>query len=236
MNPLYVLDNITQQYGSRTVLTVPHLTIAEGEHLAIVGPSGAGKSTLLRLLAFVEKPVAGELRFRQKRVTAQWPDLAHRRMVTAVFQQPLLLRRTVADNLRYGLQLRQQVDEKRIAEVAQALGLASLLQAQAHTLSGGEKQRVALGRALAIRPQLLLLDEPTANLDPANVQLMEQIIGRFATTLIIITHNLPQAQRLSQRVAFLADGKLVESAETQTFFRAPQHPLSHAFVTGTMIY
>ena len=241
MIPLYTLENVTQVYNGRLVLDIRHLAIRQGEVLAVVGPSGAGKSTLLRLLAFLEQPHQGRLLFRQQECTVNWPDLSQRRRISMVFQRPQLLRRSVLENVAYGLRLRgERNGTEQISAVLRQLGLSDLHQAAAHTLSGGEMQRVALARALVLRPQVLLLDEPTANLDPYNIGLIEQIVRRtiqeIGSTVIIVTHNIFQARRLAGRVALLLDGHLVEVADTEAFFEAPQRPETAAFVRGDIIY
>lgn len=240
----YVLENIRQTYGERTVLDVPSLTINAGEILALVGPSGAGKSTLLRLLALLENPAEGRLRLELDGQTTnpEVAPLAARRKVTMAFQRPLLLQRTVAANVAYGLRLRGDTpgDAARVDEALARVGLSALAKAQPDTLSGGEMQRVALARALVLEPRVLLLDEPTANLDPYNVRLIEELVveqnEKHATTVVIATHNIFQAKRLAQRVALLWEGHLVEVAETAAFFDAPQDPRTAAFVRGDLVW
>ena len=241
MTPLYKLDQVTQGYNGRSVLNINQLAIHQGEVLAIVGPSGAGKSTLLRLLAFLEAPATGRITYMDRFCHNGWPDLDTRRQITMVFQRPQLLRRSVRENVAYGLRLRRRQDEMgRITAVLQQLGLDDLHLAQAHTLSGGEMQRVALARSLILQPDVLLLDEPTANLDPYNIKLIEQIVLRANeerhTTVVIVTHNIFQARRLAQRVALLLNGHLVEVADTAAFFEKPKHAETAAFVHGDIIY
>jgi tungstate transport system ATP-binding protein len=235
----YLLTGIVKRYGGRTVLRVPQLAIHGGRTLALLGPSGAGKSTLLRLLNFLEAPDAGELSFDGQRVGPQGPPLAIRRQVTTVFQRPLLLDASVRRNVAYGLHVRGRSDERRVEEAIAQVGLSHLAQAPARTLSGGEAQRVALARALVIRPRALLLDEPTANLDPANVHAIETIVGelrRQRTTIVVVTHNLFQAQRLADDAALLLDGELIEARAAAELFDTPRDPRSAAFVRGTMVY
>lgn len=241
MSPVYSLDHVLQQYNGRTVVNIAELAIRPGEILALVGPSGAGKSTLLRLLAFLERPAGGHLQYHGRTVTEQWPDLAARRRVTLVFQRPQLLHRSVAANVALGLKLRGQDGvAARVAEILQQVGLAELAQAQAHTLSGGEMQRVALARALIFQPDVLLLDEPTANLDPYNVKSIEQIVRQAnqnqGTTMVMVTHNTFQARRLADRVGLLLNGRLVEVAATEDFFERPAQPETAAFLCGDIIY
>lgn len=237
----YHLHALTHRYGPRTVLHPLNLEIAAGEVLALVGPSGAGKSTLLRLLAFVETASAGQLTFAGTPVLPNGPPLAQRRRVTLVFQRPALLRRSVYDNVAYGLRLRGERDGRPQIEAAlQRVGLTQLAQAQAQSLSGGEAQRVALARALILEQQVLLLDEPTANLDPYHVRLIEEQVRAQnitrQTTVILVTHNLFQARRLAHRVGLLLDGHLIEVAPTADFFERPRDPRTRAFVAGEMVY
>jgi tungstate transport system ATP-binding protein len=241
-NALFALTGIQQRYGKRTVLDVDQLTIRPGEILALVGPSGAGKSTLLRLLNFLEPPTAGTISFLGHRFNQdEEPPLALRRKVTTVFQRPVLLRRNVAANVAYGLRLRGQRNAaEQIDATLEAVGLQALAHAPARTLSGGEAQRVALARAMILRPTALLMDEPTANLDPYNVSMIESITQRLneqqQTTIVLVTHNIFQARRLAHRVALMLDGRIVELAETEAFFEHPQDPRTSAFVRGEMIY
>ncbi|MBU6350431.1 MAG: phosphate ABC transporter ATP-binding protein [Chloroflexi bacterium] len=242
MTDLYTLQGITVRYGARTVLAVDKLAIRRGEILSVVGPSGAGKSTLLRLLNFLHPPTSGEIHFDGIPFSAdRAATLEMRRRVTTVFQHPVLLRRSVEANVTYGLRLRgQRGDAEALHATLASVGLAELAQQPARTLSGGEAQRVALARALVLRPEALLLDEPTANLDPYNVGLIEQNIARLnqeqQTTIVLVTHNLHQARRLAHRVLFLLDGHPVETAVTQTFFEFPHDPRTGAFVRGDMVY
>ncbi|NOX63831.1 MAG: phosphate ABC transporter ATP-binding protein [Chloroflexi bacterium] len=233
--------NVRHQYGERVVLDVPRLDVRKGELLALVGPSGAGKSTLLRLLNFLEKPTQGDILFHQTPYTPENLPLHLRRRITTVFQKPMLLDMSVRRNVAYGLRVRGERDGRAREDAAlRSVGLQDLANAPARTLSGGEAQRVALARALIIEPEVLLLDEPTANLDPANVRIIEAIIARAnrerAMTVVLVTHNVWQARRLAQRVAFLYEGQLLEIADTRTFFEHPSHPKTAAFLHGDLVY
>ena len=241
MEPIYELRNVTKRYNGRCVLQVDRLVVYSGEILGIVGPSGAGKSTLLRLMNFLEPPTTGEIRFDRYRSNGTTPPLEVRRRVTTVFQRPVLLQRSVTENVAYGLRVRGERNvAHRVAAILERLGLSELAHVPAHTLSGGEAQRVALARALIIEPEVLLLDEPTANLDPYNVRLIEEIVREANrqqnTTVVLVTHNIFQARRLAHRVAFLLDGRLVEVAPTERFFEAPSDRRTLAFVRGEMVY
>lgn len=238
---LYRLDGVTQSYGCHRVLDIERLEVVAGELLYLLGPTGAGKSTLLRLLSGIEPPAAGELRFGDYRLDGrELPDEVRRR-ITLVFQRPLLLRGTTRANVEYGLRLRAVAQYRRRAqEMLGHLGLERLGSRSARTLSGGETQLVALARALVLEPEVLLLDEPTANLDPARVALVEKVIRAVhrerRTTIVWATHNLFQAQRVAERVALLLDGRLVELAPVKEFFEAPCDPRTAAFVRGEVMY
>jgi tungstate transport system ATP-binding protein len=239
---VYQLQQVTKQYDGRQVLQVNHLEIQRGEIFALVGPSGAGKSTLLRLLNFLDSPSTGTIRFLDVEFGANHSvPLAVRRRVTMVFQRPILLNQSVWSNVAFGLRLRGQGDDGQQIETAlQQVGLTHLKRQRARTLSGGEAQRVALARAMVLQPDVLLLDEPTANLDPYNVGLIEEIVRTLnqkqGTTLIMVTHNVFQARRLAQRVALMLEGQIVEIGDVDTFFQSPRDPRTAAFVRGEMVY
>jgi tungstate transport system ATP-binding protein len=243
MSPaLYHLEGVRKTYGGPPVLDVEHLEVATGEVLFLLGPTGAGKSTLLRLLAGVEPPSAGRLSFGTWRLDERALPLDVLRRITLVFQRPLLLRGTVKANVEYGLRLRNLARRhtERVDAVLARLGLTPLAGRSAHTLSGGETHLVSLARALVLEPQVLLLDEPTAHLDPARVALVESAVrddhARRDTTVVWATHNLFQARRVADRVALLLEGRLAEVSSTEVFFTAPKDPRTAAFVRGEMIY
>lgn len=252
---MYRLTDLQQTYNGRRVLNIDRLDIGRGEVLAVLGPSGSGKSTLLRLLNFLEQPSGGTLIFDGQMVDDRLP-LDQRRRVTTVFQRPALLRRSVADNIGYGLKLRgEKLPPDELAAWLDRLGLAHLARQRADKLSAGEAQRVALARALVLRPDVLLLDEPSANLDPYNIGLIERLVaeahrgddhrgdghrgdGHVETgmTVVWVTHDIFQARRVAGRVAFLLGGRLVELADVATFFTAPKTPQAAAFLRGELVY
>lgn len=237
---LFHLRGVTQTYNARTVLKLDALDIFTGEILALVGPSGAGKSTLLRLLNFLEGPTAGEIFYRGNVFTADTIPLTLRREITTVFQRPVLMNTTVRENVAYGLRVRGEHTNGVVTEMLTRVGLAHMGNLSARKLSGGEMQRVALARALAIQPRVLLLDEPTANLDPYNVALIEEIAREQNraqhTTIVLVTHNIFQAKRLAQRVGLMLNGELIELGTTEEFFNAPREARTAAFVRGEMVY
>ncbi|HNS50058.1 MAG TPA: phosphate ABC transporter ATP-binding protein [Anaerolineae bacterium] len=241
---VYELQQVTKAYGSRVVLKVEGLEVRRGEILGLVGPSGAGKSTLLRLLNFLESPSSGTVRFLDRAYgPGQGVPIAERRRVTMVFQRPLLLNRSVWANVLYGLRLRgERRTETRalVQSTLEKVGLGGISNQRARTLSGGEAQRVALARAMILRPDVLLLDEPTANLDPYNVGLIEDIVRTLnreqGTTMVMVTHNVFQARRLAHRVALMLEGQIAEEGDVQGFFESPRDPRTAAFVRGEMVY
>jgi tungstate transport system ATP-binding protein len=242
MKPLYSIRGLQKEYEGRRVLEIDAVDIFPGEAFALVGPSGAGKSTLLRLLNFLEPPTGGCITFQGRDFQpGQEMPLEFRRRVTTVFQRPLLLDQTVWENVMYGLRLRSRsADQDRARAVLEQVGLLHLVRQRARTLSGGEAQRVALARAMVLKPDVLLLDEPTANLDPYNVGLIEQIVqalkAQNGTTQVLVTHNVFQARRIASRVGLMLDGKLVEVQGVDEFFNSPADPRTAAFVRGEMVY
>ena len=230
--------DLRRSYGGAWNLHLPALEVRTGELFAVIGPTGAGKSTLLRLLHFLEASDSGRIAFEGRDVSFPAP-LEVRRAIGMVFQRPLMLAGTVRDNLGFGLRLRGRRDDARVRELLERLAIESFADREARTLSGGEMQRLALARALAYAPRVLLLDEPAANLDPAHAALIEGIIRdvqrQQGTTVFLATHHLAQARRLAQRVGLLAGGRLVEIGETEDLFTKPRQPLTAAYLRGELL-
>ncbi len=212
------------------------LTLSAGPRTIILGPNGAGKSTALRLCHGLLPPTAG---------TVRWlgPAAAQARMRQAmVFQTPVLLRRSAAANVAYALALRGIGRRRRRGLVARALaraGLEGAADRPARTLSAGEQQRLALARAWALEPEVLFLDEPTANLDPAAARAVEEAIDAIhgsGTKIVMTTHDLGQARRLADEVLFLHRGRLVEHGAADAFFAGPQSPEAAAFLRGELVW
>lgn len=240
MNPasLYELMNVTKIFGERKILNINALDLLKGELFAVVGPSGAGKSTLLRICDFLEAPTSGKIIFNGERITLP-ADINVRRKIGMVFQRTALLAGTVRQNIAYPLKLRGMQDDALIDAILKRLDLTSFTHSPTHTLSGGEVQRVALARVLVIEPDVILLDEPTANLDPYNVEMIESIIRDLhqdGTTILMITHNVFQARRLADRIGLLLNGELVEVSGAEEFFDDPDDERALAFVRGQMVY
>ncbi len=237
---LLQLEDVQKRHGSFT-LRIRKLDIRGGEVLGLLGPTGAGKSTLLRLLAGLSSADHGDLYFEGQRFASRALALPTRRRLTLVHQRPLLLTGTVWFNVEYGLRLRGQHERTdKVGAVLDQLGLTRLALQSALTLSGGETQLVALARALVIEPEVLLLDEPTAHLDPAHVALVEETIHQVRQerrmTVVWATHNLFQARRVASRTALLLNGELVEATPTEEFYENPSDPRTADFVQGRMVY
>lgn len=240
-NSAYEIKNIAKTYEQRKVLAIDELEIKHGEIFCLVGPSGAGKSTLLRLLNFLEQPSKGEIEFLNQTYNCEnTPSLKTKRKITIVFQRPALMTRSVEKNIAYPLKIRdKEIDYEKIDELVDKLGIKDLKKQRADKLSGGEAQRVSLARALIFNPQVLLLDEPTSNLDPANIKIIEDMISdyikRKKTTIVMVTHNLLQAKRLADRVGLLHNGKLIEVKEKEEFFENPEEQLTKDYLAGRLI-
>jgi tungstate transport system ATP-binding protein len=237
---IFEINQLVHGYENQGVLNIDHLAVRQGEILSIIGPSGAGKSTLLRLLNFIESPTSGTILFDQQHTHTNIP-LSQRRRITTVFQNPALLRRTVLNNLRFGVALHgKKLSKNELLDWLERLGLSGFENKSAKKLSAGEAQRVALARALLVKPDVLLLDEPTANLDPYNVRLIEEVVQEENqanhTSIVLVTHNIFQARRISHRTALLLDGKLIEIQDTESFFNQPLNDKTKAFIQGELVY
>ena len=226
------------------MLSVDKLVIEKGKIYGIIGPSGAGKSTLLRILNLLEPPSHGSLFFNGMPVTKAGKQvLDMRRKMTMVFQRPILFDTSVYNNVKYGLRARgyAKKDITKLTNIAlDEVGLTEFTNRNARSLSGGEAQRIALARAMVLEPEVILLDEPTSNLDPANVAIVEKITKRLhekqGTTVIMVTHNIFQAQRMADEILFFFKGKLIEQGSTDKVFNNPQDDRTGAFINGEMIY
>jgi len=230
------IRNLLIQRNKRDVLKIDSLNIQRGETLAVVGPNGAGKSTLLLALARLLKPTAGEVIFDGNQV-ARLDDLEYRRRISFVFQDPLLLDMTVEQNIALGLKFRNAPKEDiqaRVWKWIKQLGIESLAKRRASQLSGGEAQRVSLARAFVLEPELLLLDEPFAALDPpTRAKLLEDLSALLAEdhrTAVFVTHNLNEAAKLSHRVAVIVEGMLRQVGTAKQIKSKPADETVKAFL------
>ena len=227
---------VRYEAGGRALADGVDLTLTSGGITVIMGPNGAGKSLLLRLLHGVLAPSGGSIRWG-----GQALNLAVRKRQAMVAQKPVLLRRTVAANLDFALSLcglsAQQRCQRRRDLMVQT-GLSALAGQPARALSGGEQQRLALARALAGEPEVLLMDEPTASLDPASTAMIEDIAGeahRTGTKVIFVTHDSAQARRLGGEVVFMHRGKVVEHTPGKQFFNRPASQAARNFLEGKLV-
>ena len=208
-----IRDLLVKRNG-REVLNISSLDIQHGETLAVVGPNGAGKSTLLLILAQLLKPASGDIRFDGKSLR-ELNELEYRRKISFVFQSPLLLDMTVEENVALGLKFRGAPKEQIKIEAAKwmkSLGVESLSARRASQLSGGEAQRVSLARAFVLNPELLLLDEPFAALDPPTraklIADLSALLAENHRAAVFVTHNLNEAAKLCHRIAVIVEGRL----------------------------
>jgi len=229
-----VLDNVSLQAGATVILDRISLAIAPGAPTLIIGPNGSGKTTLLRLCMGLARPSAGRVSWGGR---ADSPPL--RRAI--LFQRPVMLRRSAASNVAYALAQAgtpRRERAARIADLLERVGLADLAHRPARRLSGGEQQRLALARALARDPEILLLDEPTASLDPAATRAVEEIVLMAAQSgikIVMASHDLGQVRRLAGDVVFLVRGALCEQANAADFLDHPTTPEAAAFLRGDLV-
>jgi tungstate transport system ATP-binding protein len=232
MKQLIKLKEVTKHYGEVTALDDVSLEVKEKEIFTVLGPNGSGKTTMLRIMASIVEPTSGEVFFGGEKINKSNRSQARKRS-TMVFQKTALFNTTVYKNVAYGLKLRKfpkkEIDE-RVENVLDLVKLNGYEKRLAKKLSGGEQQRVSLARALALNAELLLLDEPTANLDPKNVSIIEETISRvnheFDTTIVMATHNLFQAETITKRAALILGGKIVQVGTAQEIFRVPSKHLA----------
>lgn len=223
------LDNISKSFGEKEVLDRISADIPAGKIFTIIGPSGQGKTTLLRLINLLDTPSGGEIFLNGTSLHERGQDItALRRRMGMVFQTPIAFKETVFENIAIGLRYRRiSPDEivRRVQVKLKEIGLSGYEQRKAGTLSGGEMQRVSLARVMVTEPEMLLLDEPTANLDPLSTHKIEELIRyynrEFGTTVIMSTHDLFQGQRMADRVAVMMGGRFIQADETIKVFSEP---------------
>lgn len=236
----YQLDDVTFAYGDEPVLRIPSLEIPRGEVVALVGANGSGKTTLLHLLAFLEAPTAGRVRFFGREATATG-HLSLRRRVGLLLQKPYLFHRSVLANVELGLRVRgigPREAGERARQALERVGLAGFEHRDARQLSGGEAKRVALARALAVDACVLLLDEPLAHMDDHSARRTEEVIGTLnrdeGKTIVLASHDLLWAQALAHRVLSLHGGGLVPASLANVFRGAVADDGAH-FDTGRLV-
>jgi tungstate transport system ATP-binding protein len=223
--------SLTHVYDGRSVLKDVNLKINSGEVFALIGPTGAGKTTLLRLLDLLEIPTSGNIYFDGVDVTLSRRQRADtRRRMSFVQQRPFVFSMSVYDNVSCGLRWRQKKNEtihRKVDNALEVVDLAEYRNRNAKTLSGGETQRVAIARALVTEPELLFLDEPTANLDPVSTAKVEEVLAHVIqerrATIVMATHNMSQGQRLADRIGVLIGGKVLQIGSPNDIFCLPKN-------------
>ncbi|MFC1947231.1 ABC transporter ATP-binding protein [Chloroflexota bacterium] len=227
--PLLETVNLFQTLNERDILKNINLKVDKGEVLAIIGPTGAGKTTLLRLLNTLEFPTSGKVLIDGTETTASSSSrLELRRKMAFVLQKPVVFNMSVYDNIAIGLKWRgmeKSVIRNKTNEMLEAIELPDYSKRNARTLSGGETQRVAIARAVISEPEILLLDEPSANLDPVSSAKTEEfimdIINRYKTTTVMATHDMSQGQRMADRVAVMLNGEILQTGDWHQVFNTP---------------
>lgn len=221
--------NLGKKYGQQYTLNGVNLNIETGDVFALIGPTGAGKTTLLRLLNLLDKPSEGSIIFDGINVTSPGShQLEVRRRMSFVQQKPVVFDMSVFENVACGLKWRREKSKtinRRVEDVLKLVGLVGYEKRNARTLSGGEAQRVAIARALVIKPEVLLLDEPTANLDPNSIIKIEEVLTHIAaeqkTTMVMATHDMSQGQYLANKIGVLMNGKLLQAGSPDEIFSSP---------------
>jgi tungstate transport system ATP-binding protein len=223
------LEDVAYSSGGQPIIRGVSLAIEAGPSTIILGANGAGKSVLMRLMHGLLRPTAGTIR---------WRETGARRCQAMVFQRPVMLRRSALGNVDYAPELAGVTAAEREHQALAALdevGLRHVAARPARVLSGGEQQRLALARAWALHPEVLFLDEPTANLDPGATREIETVIRAFdaaGTKIVMATHNLGQARRLGDEVVYLHGGRVLERAAIDQFFTRPSSAEAAAFIKG----
>jgi len=230
------LVDIQKNYRSVKALNTVSLELAGGKVIVLLGVNGAGKTTLMRIMAGLENADSGQLLINNKNIDCK----ALRKVSTLVFQKSAMFSTNVYSNLAYGLRIRKVPKDEikqKIAEALQAVRLSGFEKRRAKKTSGGEQQRLALARAFLLESHILLLDEPTANLDPNSAAIIEKaIVSKKSAERIIVmaTHNLTQARRVGNEIVHIHDGNIVEVADPTDFFENPKSEISRKFVNGEL--
>ncbi len=224
--PLARIEDVSVRAGAAVILDRVSFSVATGAPTAIIGPNGSGKTTLLRVLMSLVEPFTGA-------VAVGGVERA------IVFQKPVMLRRSVGENVSFALHAAaHSFDNVAVSALLDQVGLSALADRPARKLSGGEQQRLAIARALARRPQLLLLDEATASLDPAQTKIVEDLIARIAASgvkIVFATHDLGQARRIAGDVVLLVRGRIAEQATASAFFAHPASDAGRRFIAGDLV-
>ena len=228
-----VISNLSLLLGKIKILDKINCKIINKSIIAILGPNGAGKSMFLKTINGLIGVEYGKINFNSREI-----DDHIRKEIAMVFQKPTLLRRTVLENMQFVLKKNNKKSNLKILKLLNRVGLDTFKDRPARLLSGGEQQRLSLARALLINPSLLFLDEPTANLDPYSLNLIEKIVlaeNKKGKTIILTTHDLGQAKRLAKEILFFNKGKLLEQTKAQNFFLKPKTKEAQNYINGKIL-
>jgi len=246
--PLLSASDVSIGFGAKTVISDVYLDFRPGTITALIGPTGCGKTTLLRSMNRMNDKVRGY--WRKGSVEFEGTDVSHhstdplelRRRVGMVFQRPNPFPMSIRDNVVAGVKAHRMLPRHQLPDVAERFlkrvglwaAVADRMNDSPFRLSGGQQQLLCLARALAVEPDVLLLDEPTSSLDPGTTELVEELLRELAPhlTMVIVTHNLAQARRVAGFTAFLYNGRLVEAGATQQIFDSPTEPETVSYVSG----
>ncbi|GFP27775.1 sulfate/thiosulfate transport system ATP-binding protein [Candidatus Hakubella thermalkaliphila] len=234
--PVEVVD-LEQEYDGRRVLSVPALTVKQGEVFVLIGPNGSGKSTFLRIINLLEKPSRGKVFLFGFEPRTRSEILQARRKMSMVFQEPLLFSASVYNNIAYGLRIRREKEgriRQKVEDLMEKLEISHLAKRLATGLSGGEAQRVSLARALAVEPEIFLLDEPLASLDAPTRESLRSDLGgllrELGITSIYVTHDRTEAIILADRIAVMNEGQILQEGTADEVFNKPRDELVASFV------
>ena len=234
-NYVIELKNISKSFGDNVILENFDFKVKKDEFLTILGPSGCGKTTILRLIGGFEEPDEGQILFNGEDITNKE---AYERRINTVFQKYALFpHMNVFDNIAFGLKIKKmdkKVIKEKVKEVLKLVNLVGFENREIESLSGGQQQRLCIARALAVNPEVILMDEPTSALDPISTGKIEDLAQDLKDkyTIVMVTHNMQQASRISDQTIFLLNGVIVEKGKTVDIFTNPREEKTELYVTG----